>query len=47
MFNGAYGWYESGNGEQIGDLCAFRFGTVDWDSGLAHQMRNGHFYDLQ
>ncbi len=44
---GPYGWYDSANGEEIGDLCAFTFGTADWDGGLANQMWNGHFYDLQ
>jgi len=42
-----YGWYDTANGEEIGDLCAWMFGTADWDSGLANQMWNGHFYDLQ
>jgi hypothetical protein len=40
-------WWDSGNGEEIGDLCAWMFGTNSWDSGLANQMWNGHFYDLQ
>ena len=40
-------WWDTGNGEEIGDLCAWTFGTADWDSGLANQMWNGHFYDLQ
>jgi hypothetical protein len=44
---GPYGWYDSANGEEIGDLCAWQFGSADWDSGLANQMWNGHFYDLQ
>ena len=40
-------WYDTGNGEEIGDLCAWQFGTLTWDSGQANQMWNGHFYDLQ
>ena len=44
---GPYGWYDSANGEEIGDLCAWKFGTADWDGGLANQMWNGHFYDPQ
>lgn len=40
-------WWDTANGEEIGDLCAWQFGTADWDSGKANQMWNGHFYDLQ
>lgn len=40
-------WWDSGNGEEIGDLCAWMFGAPTWDSGLANQMWNGHFYELQ
>jgi hypothetical protein len=40
-------WWDSGNGEEIGDLCAWNFSTADWDGSLANQMWNGHFYDLQ
>ena len=39
-------WY-SADGEEIGDLCAYNFGTLTWDSSLANQMWNGHFDDLQ
>lgn len=39
-------WY-SASGYEIGDLCAWSFGTLTWDSALANQMWNGHFYDLQ
>ena len=44
---GPYGWYDNANGEEIGDLCAWTFGTADWDSGLANESWNGHYYDLQ
>ncbi len=40
-------WWDSANGEEIGDLCAWMFGTTSWDGGLANQMWNGDFYDLQ
>jgi len=40
-------WWDSGNGEEIGDLCAWKFSTADWDGGLANQSWNGHYYDLQ
>jgi hypothetical protein len=40
-------WWDSANGEEIGDLCAWNFSTADWDSSKANQMWNGHFYDLQ
>jgi len=40
-------WWDTANGEEIGDLCAWQFGTASWDSGLANQMWNGRFYDLQ
>jgi hypothetical protein len=40
-------WWDPVNGEEIGDLCAWMFGTDTWDAGLANQMWNGDFYDLQ
>jgi len=40
-------WWDTANGEEIGDLCAWTFGTNSWDGGLANQMWNGHFYELQ
>ena len=40
-------WWDSANGEEIGDLCAWSFGSNTWDTGLANQMWNGRFYDLQ
>jgi hypothetical protein len=39
-------WY-TGQGNEIGDLCAYIYGTNTWDSGKANQMWNGHFYELQ
>jgi len=39
-------WYDA-TGNEIGDLCAWTFGTNTWDSSLANQMWNGHFYELQ
>ncbi len=39
-------WYDS-SGQEIGDLCAYNFGTLDEDGGLANQKWNGHFYLLQ
>ena len=34
-------------GNEIGDLCAYKYGSLSWDSGRANQMWNGHFYLLQ
>lgn len=39
-------WYTS-FGDEIGDLCAYDYGTLEWDSGTANEMWNGHFYLLQ
>jgi hypothetical protein len=45
-------WF-SAQGNEIGDLCAFNFGTNTWDYNkttlkyLANQMWNGHYYELQ
>ncbi len=34
-------------GNEIGDLCAYNYGTLTWDSGNANEMWNGDFYLLQ
>jgi hypothetical protein len=34
-------------GNEIGDLCAYNYGTNTWDAGNANQMWNGTFYELQ
>jgi Phosphate-induced protein 1 conserved region len=39
-------WYSS-TGAEIGDLCAWKFGSNAWDSNNANQMWNGHYYELQ
>ena len=39
-------WFTS-QGNEIGDLCAFKYGPLSWDSGKANEMWNGHFWLLQ
>ena len=39
-------WYDS-TGAENGDKCAWNFGTLDEDGGMANQLWNGHFYILQ
>lgn len=39
-------WWDGANGEEIGDLCAWHFGTNSWASN-ANQMWNGDLYELQ
>jgi len=39
-------WYTN-SGNEIGDLCAYNYGTLTWDSSAADEMWNGNFYLLQ
>jgi hypothetical protein len=39
-------WYTA-LGNENGDLCAYDYGTNTWDGGLANQMWNGDFFELQ
>jgi hypothetical protein len=39
-------WFTAG-GLEIGDLCAYKYGSNSWDSGKANQMWNGNFYEVQ
>jgi hypothetical protein len=39
-------WYTA-QGNEIGDLCNFIYGSNTWDGGKANQFWNGHFYELQ
>jgi hypothetical protein len=39
-------WYDA-SGSEIGDLCAYNYGTNTWLSSKANEMWNGHFYELQ
>lgn len=39
-------WFTA-QGNEIGDLCAYKYGTVNWDGGFANQMWNGRYYLLQ
>lgn len=40
------GWVTA-QGNEIGDLCAYQYGTNGYDGALANQSWNGHFYELQ
>ncbi len=40
-------WYFLDNGGEIGDLCAYNYGALNLDGGLANEQWNGHFYALQ
>jgi hypothetical protein len=39
-------WF-SAQGNEIGDLCAYNYGTLTWDGGKANEMWSGRFYTLQ
>jgi len=39
-------WYTS-QGNEIGDLCAYEYGTNTWDGGKANQMWTGVYFELQ
>jgi hypothetical protein len=41
-------WFDS-SGNEIGDLCAFKFGSNTWGSGAGagNQMWNGFIFQLQ
>ncbi len=39
-------WYTS-TGEEIGDLCAYYYGYIGWDSGKANEHWNTHYYLVQ
>jgi hypothetical protein len=39
-------WLTAG-GSEIGDLCAYKYGSNTWDSSKANQMWNGRFYEIQ
>ena len=39
-------WFTA-RGNEIGDLCAYKYAPVTWDGGIATQMWNGRYYLLQ
>lgn len=39
-------WYTA-QGNEIGDLCAYMYGTNSWDSSLANQHWNSWYFELQ
>ena len=40
------GWF-SAQGNEIGDICAYKYGPLTWDGGAANQMWNGNYFLLQ
>jgi hypothetical protein len=40
------GWLTA-KGNEIGDLCAYNYGTNTYDGGKANQFWNGHYYEVQ
>ena len=39
-------WYTA-SGNENGDLCAYQYGTLDWDAGKANQFFSGYYFLLQ
>ena len=39
-------WFDV-NGEENGDKCAYNYGALNFDGGLANELWNGNFYALQ
>jgi hypothetical protein len=39
-------WYDA-SGNEIGDKCAWNFGSLPLDGGKANEQWNGHYYIVQ